>query len=122
MTSLDSDNQLNQPLLIKNSYYSDFKWCQNKLLKKHKSNEYLGYGGINCFKYNYSNERFQNVKIWFSRNLQTLYYKNPDKLFSSSINIKDIQGVLFGAISSTFNNHQRFVPNYDRFQALSQSK
>ena len=45
--------------------YDDFDYCREVMTK-----------GIEAIKFNYSNNRQKRVKIWFSKDLSTLYYRN----------------------------------------------
>lgn len=74
--------------------------------------------GVRAEKYNYCDLKHQSCYIWFDSEFKSLYWKSSSKLFSfkSSIKLDNIQGLIFGAFSSSFSAHQKYVLNYDKFK------
>lgn len=93
---------------------NDFTWCQNLLLLETDSAR--GLGGVPASKYNYCDARHRAVRLYLTADFRTLCWKSDGGFFASKVSVASITGVLFGAYSSTFSQHQSFVLNYDRFK------
>ena len=77
--------------------YDDWDICKSRLQS-----------GIEAIKHNYSNSETQTVRIWFSKDMQTLHYRSLEpKGFgcftnTRSIRLKTIAGHVYGASTKTF--------------------
>ena len=84
--------------------YDNFEVCKNEMIS-----------GIDALKHNYSNNQIKTVRIWFSKDLKTMYYRSyePGMLTcfdrTRSINLKTLPGYLYGAQTSTFMRSQKLV-------------
>lgn len=93
--------------------WNDYKTCEKALL-----------AGIEAIKHNYSNSKYQKVTLKLSKDRKSLCYKlidKPKSLFTKlrgerTIRFQDVNGFLFGAVSSTFQNKRKQVVEAMNFQ------
>ncbi|CDW84009.1 UNKNOWN [Stylonychia lemnae] len=113
-------------IILQRYDYDDLSWCHKKMREgivarkfhysNHKQNQPF------LYKSNYRNDR---VKIWISNDGNKINWRKVNSQtqslldLTSSVKIKNIYGLIFGAFSSTFENHKEFVLNYQRFSRLT---
>ena len=76
-------------------------------------------GDINVIKYNYADYEKEKCRIWFNRLFTELKWRSERSWFTKSIKLNQIQGLLFGAFSSTFDKHRDRVLNYESFKEFT---
>ena len=72
---------------------------------------------MNVTKYNYTDSNSKNVKLWLKDDFTELFWKQDGKLLKSSLKADQINGILFGAFSSTFTKHKEYALNFDKFKS-----
>jgi hypothetical protein len=75
---------------------------------------------MKAVKYNYCGLNHQDCYLWFDNNFTALNWKSSTKIWNlkSKIKLSEVSGVIFGAFSSAFSEHKKYVLNYSKFKSF----